>query len=129
MAVKSDKIHAVSITDRIIVAVLAQLESMGIVGNGNATEATLAALNTKFTGVTRVQTFQTISGASGPTTIIAGARGLSFYNAGSTDVTLDGGILLPGVSVSFNAGGEDDVLSAMTYSTLATGILVITKIV
>jgi len=79
--------------------------------------------------VVRTQTFQTILGASGPTTIAAGARGLSFYNAGPTDVTLDAGTLSPGIQVSFSAGGEDDTLSAMTYSTLATGILVITKVI
>lgn len=47
MSGKSDKIHAVSVTDRIIVAVLAQLESMGVIVSGSATEATLANLLTE----------------------------------------------------------------------------------
>lgn len=88
----------------------------------------ITALIALGTPTTRTPSFVTIAGASGPTTIPAGAKSVTFYNGGPTNVTIDGGTLLPGFSASYSAGGVD-ILAAITYQTLATGILTITKIV
>jgi len=86
------------------------------------------AINNKLTSVTRTPALLRVSGAS-TSSVIAGSRSVSFFNAGLTNATVAGGVLLPGEQISFSAGGEDDVLGAIAYVTIATGDLMITTII
>ena len=94
---------------------------------GAATEATLSALNTQFTAVTRTPSLIRATGAG---SIPAGARSISVYNAGSAAGSILGvaGNILAGEILSFDAGGENDTLSAFAYDGTGT-TLVITTIV
>lgn len=86
-----------------------------------------AAINTKLTATTRVPLLQRVAGAAS-SSVAAGKRSVSFYNAGPTDATVTTGVLKPGESISFDAGAQGDTLGAIPYITLATGDLVITSI-
>ena len=94
---------------------------------GAATEATLSALNTQFTAVTRTPSLIRATGAG---SIPAGARSISVYNAGSAAGSILGvaGNILAGEILSFDAGGENDTLSVFAYDGTGT-TLVITTIV
>ena len=150
MAKLSDKIKQSSVSDRIRVAILAELENISTAtgGTGLATEATLVVVNTNLstvntnvqlgnvvlgnllttlTSVVRTPSLQRISGIA-TASIAAGVRSASFFNAGPTDATVAGGTLKPGESISFDAGGQGDTLGAIAYVTIATGDLVITTI-
>jgi hypothetical protein len=63
-----------------------------------------------------------------PDTVTAGARSVSFFNAGPVDATVAGGILKPGESVGFRADAQQDILGAIQYITVATGDLVISEV-
>lgn len=94
---------------------------------GAATEATLSALNTQFTAVTRTPSLIRATGAG---SIAAGARSISVYNAGAAAGSILGvaGNILAGEILSFDAGGENDTLSVFAYDGTGT-TLVITAIV
>jgi hypothetical protein len=61
--------------------------------------------------------------------VAAGARSVSVYNAGTTAGTWLGASIEPGEQFSYDAGGQNDTLSAFAYTASATAILVITTIV
>ena len=86
-----------------------------------------ANIDTKLTSTVRVPLLQRISGAAS-TSVAAGKRSASFYNAGPTDATVATGVLKPGEAISFDAGSIGDTLGAIPYVTIATGDLVITTI-
>lgn len=88
-----------------------------------ASEATLASLNNKFTAVVRTPT---MTRASAPGNVPAGARSASFYNAGGANATVLGASLLPGEQVSFSAGAEDDTLAVIAYDGTGTDLLITT---
>jgi hypothetical protein len=107
------------------------------------TEITLAALLTELqlkadlsetqpvsqANTLRVPLLQRISGASNPSDEVAsGKRSVAFFNAGPVDATVATGVLKPGESISFDAGGQGDTLGAIPYVTIATGDLVITTV-
>lgn len=106
-----------------------------------ATEATLSSLLTELqlkadltetqpvsqANTLRVPLLQRIIGVASAS-IAAGKRSVSFFNAGPTDATVATGVLKPGESISFDAGGQGDTLGAIPYVTIATGELVITTI-
>jgi hypothetical protein len=60
-----------------------------------------------------------VTGETSTGTVTAGARSVTFFNNGAGNVTVAGGTLIPGAQVTFSAGGESDVLSAIAYD--ATG--------
>jgi len=93
---------------------------------GAATEATLSALNSQFTAVTRTPSLIRTGGSG----TIAGARSISVYNAGAAAGSILGvaGNILPGEIFNFDAGGENDTLAAFAYNGAGT-TLVITTIV
>ena len=64
------------------------------------------------------------SGESG--NIAAGYRSFTVTNLGSTDALLDGQVLAPGQSNTFDAGGQDDTLLGMSYDAQATTLEIIT---
>lgn len=53
-------------------------------------------------------------------------RSISFRNAGSTNATVLGANLLPGESISFDAGSLKDLLGAITYNANGTDLLITT---
>lgn len=85
------------------------------------------SINNILTSSTRVPLLQRVTGAA-TSSVAAGKRSVSFFNAGPTDATVATGVLKPGESVTFDAGGQEDVLGAIPYVTIATGDLVITTI-
>lgn len=93
---------------------------------GAATEATLSALNTQFTAVTRTPSITRTTGSG----TITGARSISVYNAGSVAGSILGGVnnILPGEIFNFDAGGENDTLASFAYNGGGTTTLVITSI-
>lgn len=95
---------------------------------GAATESTLNTLNSKFTVETRTPSLIRVTNAG---TIPAGAKSISFFNAGNTPASILGGSnnLLPGESFEFSAGGLKDTLTACSYDALGTTTLVITSII
>lgn len=93
-----------------------------------ATEATLAALDAKFNSIPRTPSLTRIAGVASAN-VAAGARSVSFFNAGPTNATVAGGTLLSGESITFSAGGQNDVLAAIPYTTVATGDLMIVTVV
>ena len=87
----------------------------------------LQSTNAYFIPQTRTPSLLRVTGA-GLTSVPANARSVSFYNAGNTDASVAGGILKQGEQVSFEAGGQGDLLGAIAYDALTTE-LVISKIV
>jgi len=81
-------------------------------------------------GVERTPTGPTRRTDATGSPIAAGARRITFFNAGGAAVDVNGGTnnLAPGESVSLIAGGEDDTLPAVAYdgtgSTLVVTIIV-----
>jgi len=104
-----------------------QLDTSSLAAEDFATEATLSALNAQFTAVTRTPSLIRATGAG---SIAAGARSISVYNAGAVAGSILGvaGNILAGEILSFDAGGENDTLSAFAYDGTGT-TLVITTIV
>lgn len=80
------------------------------------------------TPTTRTASF--IREASSANSVPAGARSVTFYNAGSADVDVDGTVLKPGETISFTAGMYD-TLAAISYDSSIYGAseLVISKVV
>lgn len=91
-----------------------------------ATETT--GINSKLTGVTRTPSLTRVLGAAS-SSIAAGARSVSFFNAGPTAAIVAGGALNSGEVINFAAGGEEDTLGTIAYVTIATGDLAITTVV
>ena len=79
---------------------------------------------------TAVRTATLLRVTASTSSVAAGARSVSFFNAGGIDITsVAGAVLKPGESVTFTAGGEDDTLSAIAYTaTGATDLLISTII-
>jgi len=102
-----------------------ELVNPQLVLNNILTQVT--SLNSKFTGVTRTPSLLRVSGA-GVASIAAGARSVSVYNAGITDGSWLGATIRQGESLSYNAGGEDDVLAAFAYDALTTELVITTVI-
>jgi hypothetical protein len=54
-------------------------------------------------------------------TVAAGARSVSFFNAGSDDCTVKTVALKAGEVITFDAGGEDDTLDAIAWTANTSG--------
>ena len=105
-----------------VVEQLAQGLSLDSIRNETAvTSAALAA-------TVRTPALLVVSGIAN-TTVAAGARSVTFFNQGPTDATVAGGVLSAGEEISFDAGGQLDTLGAITYVTIATGVLKIGTVV
>lgn len=76
----------------------------------------------------RTPSFLRVLGIANTATAVD-ARSVSFFNAGPVNATVDGAVLAPGEGISFDAGGQSDILPGITYVTIATGILLITTVV
>lgn len=107
-----------------------------------ATQTTLAAVLTELQLKADLTETQPVSQAStartaallvvsgvASTTVPAGARSVTFFNQGPTAATVAGGVLDPGESMTFDAGGQNDTLGAIAYVTIATGVLKIATVV
>mgnify|MGYP001561964741 CR=1 FL=1 len=90
---------------------------------GTASEVTLTSLNNKFIAVTRTPALLRVTGA-GAASVTAGKRSVSFLNVGSADAIVLGETLGAGEFVNFEAGGEDDVLGAISYNALTSTLLI-----
>lgn len=92
---------------------------------GAATEATLLSLDAKFTSVTRTPSLIIATGAG---SVAAGARSISVFNAGAAAGSILGvaGNIAVGESMSFVAGGENDVLSIFAYDGTGTTLKITT---
>lgn len=55
---------------------------------------------------------------------VAGARSVSFYNAGATTAIVLGANLLSGESVTFSAGSTSDTLPVIAYDATGTDLLI-----
>lgn len=86
------------------------------------------AIETLLTSTVRTASLSVVSGVS-VVAVPAGARSVTFYNQGPTAATIAGGVLDAGESMTFDAGGQNDTLGAIAVSTIATGVLKITKVV
>ena len=100
--------------------------------SGILTELQLKADLTETQPVSLATTVRTpsllrVTGA-GAASVAAGARSVSFYNAGSMDTTVAGDTLKKGEQVSFDAGAQGDTLGAISYDAL-TSELVISKVI
>ncbi len=81
---------------------------------------------TNLASVTRTAVYVQANAAG---TVAAGARSVSVYNSGTTAGVWLGTSIQPGVSLSFSAGGQADVLGAFAYTASATATLEITVII
>ncbi len=90
--------------------------------------AIIALLNEVASIIVRTPSFLNVLGIAN-TSVAAGARSVAFFNNGPTVATIQGSALAAGKGVEFDAGGENDTLSAITYVTIATGDLDITTVV
>lgn len=63
---------------------------------------------------------------TGPGTVTAGKRAVSFYNAGDADGVLLTDVIKPGETLTWEAGGQADVLTAITYDATGTELVIIT---
>jgi len=110
--------------------ILAELERINASGasSGLASEVTVASILAKLTSSQKTPALTRVSGIAN-SSVAAGARSVSFFNAGSTDATVAGGVLKPGEAITFDAGGQNDTLAVIPYITIATGDLVITTVV
>lgn len=76
------------------------------------------------TSITRTPSLVRASGA-GLVNIAAGTRSISFYNSGTTDLAEVNGVALKqGEMITFDAGGQSDVLGAMTYDPKTSELLI-----
>lgn len=66
----------------------------------------------------------TLTRASGAGNVAAGARMVSFYNAGDNNATVLTAALLPGERVTYPAMGENDTYSIMAYDATNTDLLI-----
>jgi len=92
-------------------------------GTGTTVGATKALILAYLSTVLAVSTERTptLTRTTGDATITAGARSVSFFNSGAADdSTVLGTILKQGETVSFNAGGEGDTLSAIVYDAVSS---------
>ncbi len=103
------------------------LAGLNLEGTQQLVLASLDALNNLFAGTARTVTGPTRTSGSG--TVPAGARMVSFYNAGGAAVDVNGGTanLEASESVTFQAGGENDTLPAIAYD--ATGSTLVITVV
>lgn len=83
----------------------------------------VTAINTALASVSRTPTMLRAAGVG---TVTAGKRSVSFYNAGGNNATVLGATLLPGEQVSFPAGAQGDVLTALAYDATGTDLLITT---
>ena len=130
MAKKSDKLQAHSHSDKLMIEVVRAVENMDAGGGGGATEATLESINNKLIPVARTSSFVNVPISTSASTP-AGARSVSFFNSsnGMNTCTVAGGTLNAGRSITFSAGGEEDILAPIAYATTGTSTLDITIIV
>jgi hypothetical protein len=70
-------------------------------------------------GIQRTPIFLRPAGVSG--TLGAGRYSVSFSSVGTANATVGGIILKPGESINFDAGGINNTLAAITYSTTTAG--------
>lgn len=83
----------------------------------------VTAINTALASVSRTPTMLRAAGVG---IVTAGKRSVSFYNAGGNNATVLGAPLLPGEQVSFPAGGQGDILTALAYDATGTDLLITT---
>ena len=103
---------------------LGTLQLLGVAakeGTLNDVLTILTSLNTKFEPVTRTTSITRSSGAG---SILAGAKSVTFYNAGLNPVSFFTTILLSKEQITFNAGGENDMLNEITWDATGTDLLV-----
>ena len=93
-------------------------------------EANTAGINANLTKTLRVPLLQRLGlpAAVDSGNIATGKRSVSFLNAGSVDITIATGVLKPGESITFNAGGQGDTLGPIPYNLPATADCVVTSI-
>lgn len=79
-------------------------------------------------GVQRTQNILRVSGTSG--TIAPGFRSMSLASVGTANATVEGQTLKPGETINIDAGGINDVLGGISYSTTTAGaeLLIVTLI-
>jgi hypothetical protein len=81
---------------------------------------------TNLASVTRTPSYIQANAAG---VVAAGARSVTVYNSGTTAGVWLGTPIQPGVTLSFSAGGQADVLGAFAYTASATATLEITTVV
>jgi len=111
------------VLDGILAQVTAINTDLDVALSTRASEATLAALDSKFTSVVRTPSMMRVVGA-GPATVTAGKRRVNFFNAGMADANVLGVVLKQGEVVTFIADGEDDVLDVISYDALTSELLI-----
>lgn len=79
-------------------------------------------------GVQRTQNILRVSGTSG--TLAPGFRSMSLASVGTANATVEGQTLKPGETINIDAGGINDVLGGISYSTTTAGaeLLIVTLI-
>lgn len=65
---------------------------------------------------------------TGVASITSGKRYVSFLNVGNTDATVLGTTLAAGEFVDYQAGGQNDILSALSYDALTSTLLIKTVV-
>lgn len=114
-----------------ITSIVANLRPAGeVVASQGGSSSAVSVSNfpaTQSVAQTGVQRTPSLTTATASGTIAAGAVEVSFYNNGSTSVTVAGGTLAPGIGCSFSAR-VGDTLGAIAY-TISGGSLMITTLV
>ena len=111
-----DELKAINVDTTAIEQTLLDIEVL--IGD-LATEATLQAVETNTTGVSRTPNFLRPSGSAG--TVAAGVFSMSFASTGTANATVGGITLKPGETINFDAGALNNTLGVVDYDTTATG--------
>ena len=86
----------------------------------------LRALGEIATGRTELATSLLRVGTAGAATVAAGKRKVNFLNTGSTDASVNGGILKSGEFISYGGEALRDTLAAIPYDALTSELLITT---
>ena len=86
----------------------------------------LRALGEIATGRTGLATSLLRVGTAGAATVAAGKRKVNFLNTGSTDASVNGGILKSGEFISYGGEALRDTLAAIPYDALTSELLITT---
>ena len=78
------------------------------------------------TGRTGLATSLLRVGTAGAATVAAGKRKVNFLNTGSTDASVNGGILKSGEFISYGGEALRDTLAAIPYDALTSELLITT---
>ena len=112
-----------------------QVVTVGNVGGGGGGTATaanqvleiaeLVLLNAKLTAVSVVPSLSRVTNAG---TVIAGAKSVSVYNAGSADGVWLGVAIKQGEQFSYSANGINNTLGAFAYDGTGTELVITTTV-